>query len=271
MDSQPGTTVSGATIIVRAEGDTIGRYVEKNKGIYYYEGAKFQEKRDYGLSIQHPDYTSASAKVTVPVVPECSFATYPENGRKVNNFTTYIPQVSLEFEDEVSTADFYIITATSSFNIIFRDYFYPDEGDSVFTHTNPAQINSKSTIIEMTFNRSSYKFAQNNIDWESYYRVSESELIFSDKLFNGQKATIPVDLVLFEHKNTTFVHLTLTAISKEYYQLLRSLAAYNQSERGFFPEAIQVYSNVHNGQGVWAAKSSKTISADVSDLKFSNE
>jgi hypothetical protein len=122
----------------------------------------------------------------------------------------------------------------------------------------------------MTFSGSSYKFAQNNIDWDSYYRVSQSELIFSDKLFNGQKATIPVDLRLFEHINTTFVHLTLTAISEEYYQLLRSLAAYNQSERGFFPEALQVYSNVHNGHGIWAAKSAKTISLDVSDLHFLN-
>jgi len=75
---------------------------------------------------------------------------------------------------------------------------------------------------------------------------------------------------LYDPRITNSIHLTLTSISEEYYQLLRSLATLAKSKDGFFPEALQVYSNVHNGHGLWAAKSSKTITLDIFDLDLFN-
>jgi hypothetical protein len=109
--------------------------------------------------------------------------------------------------------------------------------------------------------------AHNN---NSFLDCSKNNIIFSDKLINGQKVSIPIDVRLYELRYTTSIHLTLTVISEEYYQLLRSLATLNKTNDGFFPEALQVYSNVQNGHGLWAAKSSKTITLDIFDLELFN-
>jgi hypothetical protein len=276
--------VSGANVVVTHKGDTIGRYIEKSKGIYYYKGEIFQEKMDYGLSIQHPDYTEVLASTTVPVVPEFWFGTFANNGQKVKQFSSveilasWVDiQVLLEFEDEESTADYYMITVSETYAAHYTEFIGVDTvswesiyEEKVVLNSLESQINSKSSIVEMTYSGSSYKFAQLNYDWETYYLASERGLIFSDKLINGQKITIPIDINLYMPQNTTQVHLTLTAVSEEYYQLLRSLATREKNGEGFFPEAIQVYSNVYNGHGVWAAKSSKSVSLDISGLDLFN-
>lgn len=261
--------VSGASVVVTHNNDTIGRYIEKSKGLYYYQGENFQEKMDYGLSIQHPDYTEVSANTTVPVVPELSFGTYPISSEKAKKIPEANIQVLLEFEDDIKTNNYYMITSSSTYNSYYI-VNYPVRRDSIVARTEPDQLNSKSSIIEMTYSGSYYDFAQLSYDWETSYNVYEREIIFSDKLFNGQKITIPIDINLYTPQNTTQVHLMLTAISEEYYQLIRSLATRERNANGFFPEALQVYGNVHNGHGTWGAKSSRTVSIDISELNLFN-
>jgi hypothetical protein len=261
--------VSGASVVVTHQGDTIGRYIEKNKGLYYYEGEKFQQNMDYNLSILHPDYPGVSANTTVPVVPEFWLGTYPVSGDKVKKIHEADIQVLLEFEDDIKTNNYYMITSSSTYN---RYYVvdYPVRRDSLVARTEPDQLNSRSPVNEMTYSGSSYDFGQLSYDWETFYNVYERGIIFSDKLFNGQKITITTDINLYTPQNTTQVHLMLTAISEEYYQLIRSLATRERSKDGFFPEALQLYGNVYNGHGVWAAKSSKTVSLDISGLDLLN-
>lgn len=261
--------ISGAKAVVLANGDTVGRYVEAKNLSYHYEGENFEENKEYQLEINHPDYPSVSAKTVVPVVPDFWFGTYAEGGERVKKIDEADIQVLLEFEDEENTNNYYMIAASSTYEYSLIVGF-PDERDSIVVDSEPAQLNSKSPIIEMTYSCSSYDFAQLNYDWETHYSVYKTHIVFSDKLFNGQKVSIPVDLSLYDFRNTTRIHLTLTAISDEYYLLLRSLATLAKTNDGFFPEALQLYSNVHNGHGVWAAKSSKTISLDISELDLFN-
>ena len=249
--------VSGASVVVTHNGDTIGRYVEESKGLYRYEGETFQEKMDYGLSIHHPDYPNVSASTTVPVTPEFWFGTYAENGKKVKQFSREEMlisnaniQVLLEFEDDEKTNNYYFITSSSTYEYTLRVGF-PEQRDSIVSHNEPAQLNSRNPLIEMTYSGSYYDFGQLSYDWETSYSVYEKGIIFSDKLFNGQKITIPVDLILPMYNKTTQVHLTLTAISEEYYQLIRSLATRERNGEGF-SRSLKVYSNVHNGHGLWA-------------------
>jgi hypothetical protein len=261
--------ISGANAVVLANDDTVGRYLEAKNKSYYYEGDSFEENKEYQLEIAHPDYPGVSAKTIVPVLPNFWFGTYAENGLKVNTFSTYTPQVLLEFEDDDNSNNYYILSASSTYENAITVGF-PEERDSLIIGNEPAQLNSKSPIIEMTYDRSSYDFAQLNYDWETSYGVNRTGIIFSDKIINGQKVSIPIDLQLSELRYTTKIHLTLTAISEEYYQLLRSLATLAKTNDGFFPEALQVYGNVHNGHGLWAAKSSKIITLDISELELFN-
>jgi len=268
--------VSGASIVVTHKGDTTGRYLEKSKGLYYYQGKRFQEKMDYDLSIQHPDYPGVSANTAVPVVPVFWFGTYAGNGQMVKQYSKddihkidADIQILLEFEDDIKTNNYYIISSSSTYD----NYYiisYPVRRDSIVARTELDQLNSRSPVIEMTYSGSFYDFGQLSYDWETFYSVYEREIIFSDILFNGEKITIPIDIKLYTPQNTTQVHLMLTAISEEYYQLIRSLATRERNTNGFFPDALQLYSNVHHGHGVWAAKSSKTVSLDISELDLVN-
>jgi hypothetical protein len=269
--------ISGAKVVVLAEGDTVGCYVETKNRSYQYEGESFDENKEYQLEITHPDYPSISASTTVPKVPDFVFGTYPETGENVKQYfgddiliLEADIQVLLEFEDDEKANNYYVITAASTYKYTFKVGF-PEKRDSIVAYTNPAKINSKSSIIEMIYHGTSYQFAQNNIDWESGYRVSEHELYFSDKLFNGQKVSIPLDVKIYGQRDTRHVlHLTLTSISGEYNQMLRSLAGYEKSNNGFFPEALQLYGNINNGLGIWGAKSSRTVSLDISGLDLFN-
>jgi hypothetical protein len=255
--------ISGAKAIVLAKGDTIGHYLEAKNHSYHYEGENFDENKEYQLKISHPEHPGVSAKTTVPAVPDFWFGTYADNGEMVKESPEANIQVLMEFDDDESSSNYYIITSYSAHEHTFRVGF-PEERDSLVIHKMPDRLNSKSPIVEMTFDGSYYDFAQLNYDWETIYFVSQKEVIFSDKLFNGQKATIPIDLQLYGYKNTTSVQLTLTAISEEYYQMLRSIVTLQKNNNSFIPDPLQMYSNVQNGHGVWASMSSKTVSLDVS-------
>lgn len=261
--------VSGANAVVLANGDTVGRYVEAKDISYHYEGDSFEENKEYQLEINHPDYPSVSANTKVPVVPDFWFGTYTDSGERVKKIDKADIQVLLEFDDDENLNNYYILSASSTYENTLIVGF-PEERDSLIIGNETAQLNSKSPIIEMTYSGSSYDFAQLSYDWETHYSVYKTHIFFSDKLFNGRELSIPVDLSLYEFRNTSKIHLTLTAISEEYYQLLRSLATLNKTKEGFFSEALQVYSNVQNGHGLWAAKSSKTITLDISELNLFN-
>lgn len=255
--------VSGAKIAVLANNDTVGTYVESENKSYHYEGENFVENKEYQLKISHPDYPGVSAKTTVPAVPDFWFGTYADNGEMVKESPEADIQVLLEFEDDENSNNYYIVTSSSTYNSIYTVGF-PDERDSIVARTIANKLNSESPAIEITYDGLYYDFAQLNYDWETIYFVSQKEVIFSDKLFNGQKATIPIDLQLDGYKNTTSVQLTLTVISEEYYQMLRSIVTLQKNNNGFIPDPLQMYSNVQNGHGAWASMSSKTVSLDVS-------
>jgi len=254
--------VTGARVVVTHQGDTVGRYIEKSKGIYCYQGEAFQENNDYQLEASHPQYPSISAQTTVPVVPKFWFGTFANTNEKTQRTPYAHAQVLLELDDDEKTNNYYMVTSSSTYELKFRVGF-PEERDSIVTRTEQDQLNSQSPIIEITNYSSYYDFAQLNYDWETNYGVHQDRIIFSDKLFNGQKASIPIDLSLFDARYTTHIHLTLTSISEEYYQLLRSLATLSKSENSLFPEALQMYSNIHNGHGIWGAKSSRTVTLDI--------
>jgi hypothetical protein len=261
--------VTGARVVVTHQGDTVGRYIEKSKGLYCYQGEAFQENKDYQLEASQPQYPSISAQTTVPVVPKFWFGTFANTNEKTQRTPYAHAQVLLELEDDEKTNNYYMVTSSSTYELKFRVGF-PEERDSIVTYTEPNQLNSQSPIIEITHDRSTYEFVQLKYDWETIYFVSETSLIFSDKVFNGQKASIPIDLSMYGYKNTTHIHLALTSISEEYYQLFRSLATLIKTENSLFPDALQVYSNIHSGHGIWGAKSSKTVSLDITGNNLFN-
>jgi hypothetical protein len=95
-------------------------------------------------------------------------------------------------------------------------------------------------------------------------------LFFSDRYFNGQKFVLPLEIGIYDARKTMVLHLSLKAISPEYSQLVRSVAAYAKTDRAMFTEPLQLYSNIKNGLGHWVAENPVTISYyyRIEDKKF---
>jgi hypothetical protein len=191
-----------------------------------------------------------SATTTIPAVPNIWFANHPEDNALYKLTTKNYLQVILDIQDDGSTNDYYIITASS-----IREFNFPDNPNVTHIYYWSNRLNSKSSLIEIVYSSPSYNYVQNNFDWESSaYSPSQKEIIFSDKLFNGQQISIPIDIAdgrWWSH--TTQIHLHVTVISEEYYQLLRSFAALSKTRDQLFSDGIQIYGNIKNGQGIWAA------------------
>jgi hypothetical protein len=99
--------------------------------------------------------------------------------------------------------------------------------------------------------------------------LSNFQMIFSDKLFNGEQITMkittdyqvnqyPADSVSFE--------VCLFNLSENYYKYATSF--YNQvvADKDFYAEPSPIFSNIEGGRGIFAAysRSSKTITLKVS-------
>ncbi|MDA3927436.1 MAG: DUF4249 domain-containing protein [Prolixibacteraceae bacterium] len=253
--------VGGAMVLLINNDDTIGSFEEIGNGVYSYVGDDLEERQEYEIVVDHPDFKPISATTTIPAVPNIWFANHPEDNALYKLTTKNYLQVILDIQDDGSTNDYYIITASS-----IREFNFPDNPNVTHIYYWSNRLNSKSSLIEIVYSSPSYNYVQNNFDWESSaYSPSQKEIIFSDKLFNGQQISIPIDIAdgrWWSH--TTQIHLHVTVISEEYYQLLRSFAALSKTRDQLFSDGIQIYGNIKNGQGIWAAKSSKSISLDVS-------
>lgn len=267
-DDLSAVGIKDATVYVLSEGEKVGQFLAKSKGVYSFEGERFVNGKEYSLEIIHSDFHDVSAKTQIPETPLLWNETYPPNGEnvQVDNSPSGIDfQVLIAFTDNVQTNDYYMLSASS-----YSEFVY--EHNSPIIRNEPARLNSKSPFVELVRSRNTIKMVQNTIDWEGGYSPFMNEIIFGDKLFNGKTITVPIDLSLSTMlQDTKKVFIILTTISEDYYQLLRSLAALTKNADGFFPESLDVFSNINNGQGVWAAKSSKTIAIQVDGQRIYNE
>lgn len=86
-------------------------------------------------------------------------------------------------------------------------------------------------------------------------------LVFSDAIFNGTMKTLDIDIAVQFSASTSpesielsFPHqILIQAISKEYYEYIRSSVAQQNSRETPFSEPVPVLSNLSNGVGVLGA------------------
>ncbi len=85
-------------------------------------------------------------------------------------------------------------------------------------------------------------------------------IIFNDNVINGQTYTLNIDFDKYFSDSTMF-HFNLYSISSDYYLYLKSLNKQRESIGGGpFTEAVQVYTNINNGVGIFAGINKSTYS-----------
>lgn len=260
----PYTIVNGAEALVYHNEQLHGRYTEcpGDSGRYAYSGLPFAEGEMYCLEVSAKGFPTATSRITIPEKPMFSIGTHFWYPSDKNYFFSNLMGIDLVLDDPDTQENHYRLSAISGF-FAKGSYFNPETRtwrDTIECFKNKAEINSASQVIE-TIYRNSYSFAQNDITAESnIYRLLFPEvLFFSDRYFNGQKFVLPLEIAIHNLRKEMVLYLSITAISSEYSQLVRSAAAYEKTNQAMFSEPLQLYSNVENGLGYWVAQNPVTI------------
>ncbi len=97
--------------------------------------------------------------------------------------------------------------------------------------------------------------------------ISEGKILFTDELFQNKSYTLSayLDRRFDSSKLRKNVKANLRTASEDYFKYRRKLNLQNQNQSGFGPfnsEAVQIYSNVKNGYGVFAGYSEASVKLD---------
>ncbi len=199
-----------------------------NKGIYNNEKLICYEDSTYKVEVQAPGFEKAEANVKVPQSVNFSDYTFErEAGIGKDGFDN--KRLTVSFYDDENNKNYYML---------------------LFEWHSPDSLPGHGYI--------------KNDAWYSYSPVimaegSEDEYLFSDKLFNGQKVSIPMNFNVWDfdiYYDINFLLKTyLITVSESYYLYHKSYNRYLESENNIWlsNSPPQIHSNVENALGIFSS------------------
>lgn len=166
----------------------------------------------------------------------------------VGVYTNYQVSITLSFRDPLASSDYYRLVVKQSYSEDDEYYeFYEYNVENFYT-------TEMGDLLSLTETQNDYH-------------------IYADELFNGKVVDMKLNFGTHSYydyqsgpiSSGARFQVQLQNISQSYYLYLKTLSAY-QNAVEFFSEPIQIYSNVQNGVGLFAAYSSSVI-----ELEFINE
>jgi hypothetical protein len=231
--------IEDAEISLFENGNYIGKFTHINKGFYHLPGFFPKINTQYTLNAVSSGIKSVEAKETIPnkpIINRVEISSSYFEGENYKDFIVYI-------EDNANEENYYMIELFGKrFDYIYDTLTY-DIIDSI-------------EIVERVY------FTSQDLVFEDQGVSPQS--VISDKIFNG--AIYPVRLSVSaynfdEYSNMGYFEITvhLKQISKAYALYMLSYSKNSYSDP--FSQPVQVFSNVKNGFGIFAAYSStyKTI------------
>jgi len=220
-----------------------------DKRIFYTNPLLIPENgKEYTIKVFKSDKLLATAKNTVP---------QPAIITKVDTFQTFsilyglkLPMLTfnVQFQEIENTTNFYAL----SYKII-ENY-----SDTLIIHHQAAEIWSKEAISQY-----SYEY-RNDSGFTGKY------LVFTDELIKGNAVNFTFEITKVgiggrtqDCKNTIVVYLY--TISKEYYQYVKSYNMQQKVNEDLYSEPIQMFSNIDDGQGIFAGSSYDTYIINIPD------
>ncbi|HPD66330.1 MAG TPA: DUF4249 domain-containing protein [Bacteroidia bacterium] len=199
---------------------------------YYFYGSKPKPGNEYKIEISHPKYKSISAVETVPQAINFNVEKF-----KIVDSSTYYDywlqksvgtlkaSVNIRLSDPKGEKNYYRLIC----------YYY----DSIYGGViNQVWLESENISVEKKY---------------------PNGLLFSDKYFDGNSYEMNFkfeDYSFFSGKTYYFVLESMNAARFNYE---KSIYLYWDSEGNPFSEPVQVYNNIDNGYGIFAAYNSKLL------------
>ncbi|NOZ46575.1 MAG: DUF4249 domain-containing protein [Chlorobi bacterium] len=233
--------VNNAIVKLYANNNFIDTLTFQSKGIYL-SNIKPVTGKKYRLNVAADGYTDVTTFDKIPEKTKIISSSRIDNFG-VNEYETAYSQLKVTFRDNPNEQNFYEIILIYYYDYNPYPYLSTDS-----TYASFARLNSNDPVIA----------SEVEID-NGWWHQS---LFFNDELFNGQKYTLSaiyrIILSPVIHEDyTLYVHLN--SVSENYYNYKRKLYQYNQNSDGLWNnsgEAVQIFSNVENGYGIFAGYSS---------------
>ncbi len=223
----PGTPspLANAQVLLRYAD---GTYIETlpYDGVAYRSTVTASHSQAYRVEVSVPGYAQvfASDGIPAPVLPQLldTMSVYMQG--------TPFLRVRIRFQDPVGAKNFYLLRAYSG---------------------------ASSGV-----GRVEYEFALSGVASGSSGDTEDRRRtwLLSDGLFEGQQVEMSCYIPQYHLQyQTDPVYLELSACSEAYYRYLYSIELYRDVEGNPFAEPVQVFSNVENGIGIVAGKSSRNV------------
>jgi len=199
-----------------------------------------QAGKQYKLELKHHDQIITASDV-MPAKVDFSITGTSE---VVDDYSTDVNgiQCNISFKDVKEVNNYYIIT----YNV--TEYLDPND-DIGWTQTT-GWMRSDDPSIEYDY------YHQSTLN--TGYRF-----IFSDKYFNGKDYTLPVSFFVGHDSGRAMsLNVYLMNVSEQYYKYVTSSIQQNKNNDDYYAEPTQVYNNINNGYGVFAAYSLSKHSLD---------
>ncbi len=245
LDEGPFSSIEDARVQLFVNENSYQMYASKEG--FYYANTRVEAGDVCAINIYVPSYEPISANTLLPSKPEISNTQL----NIISNTEEDKGSISFTLHDPISETNYYrlrVFTLPSTgAEISYRSY--------VAFHTKDASITSPHTGPPM---------------YESY----ETELLFSDTYINGKAYPIVLNGAFSRYdsepiheetsENQTY-YILLESLSKDLYMYYTTIKAARRSEHDPFSEAVQIYSNITNGLGIWGGRSTVVKEAEFRD------
>lgn len=237
---EPESRINGATINLFSGGQLLYEIGQNNDGLYRIEmpGVFGYSDQTYRIEVDHPDYEMAMVETTMPPFVEPESVTFKKDGGFANpGSEDKMDLIQITFTDPADQVNYY------EFQI------------------HQIQVSYKELIIGQDTFITETRYPDNYFTPDGNFEFGISGFLLSDELINGQTYTIQVMLdseLPVEEIPVEKLRVTWNCLSKDQYEFSKSLQSY-QSSAGFglFSDPVAVYTNVDNGLGVVAFRSSR--------------
>ncbi len=181
------------------------------------------------------------------------------------------------FPDKVTTT---VIDTFYWYEYYMNDTIYNATGKVTVTFTDPAkasnyyalEVYSFYTYYQTNENGDTVQSVTTKVGLNSYNNTTNSPLIdytlgygyyFTDKFFNGSQVTLDIPVRYSGNTRSTTVYVELISVSETQYFYDKSKMIFSNNNGNPFTEPVQIYTNIHNGFGIFSA-----INGNVQSIKF---
>ncbi|HAN76953.1 MAG TPA: hypothetical protein DCQ31_03845 [Bacteroidales bacterium] len=219
------------------ENNTLLGIATHRKAGYYYLENKVKANTNYRIEVSCAGFESVWAETFVPnYLQEILVDTIPV----VTDYGYTALQLELTIHDELTETNYYDFFVTDRPKM----YYDFEARDSIIVHPKIYLESNDNSIIT---------------------NINESEVLITDKLFNGGTKRIRFWAFL---PSNDYAYFNLAHISESLYKFLTDLEAYDKAKENPLAEQNTVFSNINGGYGIFGGAAIKTDSIYFKEQPF---